>query len=113
MTIRKAVVLGAAIAAMATAVVGAIGLMGATRIPVAEYLLFPGSMAAWLYRGDDFGSSREFLATAIALGVPINALVGAGLGVLLTGVLRRFGRRRPSTRLAPGQTHDGAGTGGR
>jgi hypothetical protein len=86
---------------MATAVVGAIGLMGATRIPVAEYLLFPGSMAAWLYRGDDFGSSQEFLATAIALGVPINALVGAGLGVLMMAILHRFGRQRPSIRSAP------------
>ncbi|MBT8478829.1 MAG: hypothetical protein KJO06_07935 [Gemmatimonadetes bacterium] len=93
---KKAAVLGAVIAATATAVVGAIALMGATRIPVAEYLLFPGSMAAWLHKGDNFRSSQEFLATAIALGVPINALVGAGLGVLLMAV-----RRRPTNVSAP------------
>jgi len=92
---KRAAVLGAAIAATATAAVGAMALMGATRIPVAEYLLFPGSMAAWLYKGDDFGSSHEFLAHAIAFGVPISSLAGAVLGVLLAA-LRRQPRRESS-----------------
>jgi len=86
---KKAAFLGAAIAATATAAVGAMALMGVTRLPVAEYLLFPGSMAAWLYRGDNFGSSREFLAHAIALGVPINALAGAILGALVRALRRQ------------------------
>ena len=87
---KRAAVLGAVIAATATAAVGAMALMGVTRLPVGEYLLFPGSMAAWLYRGDDFASSQEFLTSAIALGVPINALAGAILGVLLRALRRQL-----------------------
>lgn len=91
----KAAVAGAAIAAIATAAVGVAALMGVTRIPLGGYLLFPGSMAAWLYKGDNFASSREFLTASIALGIPINALAGAVLGVLVRAL-----RRRPKAGLS-------------
>lgn len=90
---REAAALGATIALTATVIVAVIAMMGATRIPVAEYLLYPGSMAAWVYRGDDFESSRHFLAHAIAFGVPINALAGAVLGALTTALFRLFRSR--------------------
>ena len=61
-------------------------------MPVAEYLLFPGSMAAWVYKGDTFTSNQEFLAYAILLGVPINAVAGAIVGVLLAALRRRTKR---------------------
>jgi len=86
--LRGAAALGATIAVTATAIVGVIALMGADRLPVAEHLLFPGSMAAWLYKGDNFESSRQFLAHAIAFGIPINALAGAVLGALTAALMR-------------------------
>lgn len=86
--LRGAAALGATIAVTATAIVSVIALMGADRLPVAEYLLFPGSMAAWLYKGDNFVSSQQFLAHAIAFGIPINALAGAILGALTAALAR-------------------------
>ena len=86
--LREAAALGATIAVTATAIVSVIALMGADRLPVAEHLLFPGSMAAWLYKGDNFESSRQFLAHAIAFGIPINALAGAVLGALTAAFMR-------------------------
>ena len=88
---RRAAVIGASLAAIATVAVAMIALMGVSRIPVAEYLLFPGSLAAWLYKGDNYRSSHEFLLHATALGVPINAVAGAILGALLVS-LRRMSR---------------------
>ena len=86
---KRAAILGATIATVATAIVGLIGLMGAESLPVAEFLLFPGSMAAWLFKGDTYVSSREFLLHAMAFGVPINAAIGAVLGVISNAVRTR------------------------
>lgn len=86
---RRGASLGAIVAAGATAAVGLIALMGASRIPVAEYLLFPGSMAAWVHKGDNYTSAHEFLIYAVAFGVPVNAAAGAILGGLLVWVRSR------------------------
>ena len=86
---KRAATIGAAIATVATAIVGLIGLMGVDSLPVAEYLLFPGSMAAWLFKGDNYRSSREFLLHALAFGIPINALIGAVLGAIANVVRNR------------------------
>ena len=76
---------------IATGAVATLALLGAERVPIAEYLLYPGSMVAWLQKGDNFRSSREFLASAIAWSVPINALAGAVIGVLVRAVSRTLG----------------------
>jgi hypothetical protein len=93
---RRAAAIGAGLAAITTAAIGVIALIGVSRIPVAEYILFPGSMAAWLYKGDNYRSNYEFLLHTIAFGMPINVLLGAILGVLLASV------RRMSRRIQPG-----------
>jgi hypothetical protein len=80
----RAAVVWAIVAAGATAAVGAVALLGVERLPVLEYILFPGSMAAWMFRGDDYASSREFLVFAVLFGVPINAALGAALGAVKT-----------------------------
>ena len=80
---RRSAAIGAGLAAIATAAVGLIALTGVPGIPVAEYLLFPGSWAAWLYKGDNYTSSHEFLIHAIAFGVPMNVLAGATIGALV------------------------------
>ena len=90
-------ILGACLAAVATAAVGVIALMGVSRIPVAEVLLFPGSLAAWVYKGDTYRSGHEFLLHAIAFSVPLNALVGAILGVSLAAVRQKFTRKQSRT----------------
>lgn len=92
---RRAAVIGAGLAAIATAAVGLIALTGVSTIPVAEYLLFPGSLAAWLYKGDTYGSNHEFLLHAILLGVPMNTLMGAILGVLVASVRRKSEEKPP------------------
>ena len=91
---RRAAVVGAGLAAIATAAVGVIALMGVSRIPVAEYLLVPGSLAAWLYKGDNYTSGHQFLLHAIVFGVPMNALIGAILGALLAYLRRTAARGR-------------------
>ncbi len=91
---RRAAVIGAGLAAIATAAVGLIALTGVSTIPVAEYLLFPGSLAAWLYKGDNYGSNHEFLLQAIVFGVPMNTFVGALLGALVASVRRKTAEKR-------------------
>ena len=86
---KRAAILGATITSVATAIVGLIGLVGADSLPVAEFLLFPGSMAAWLFKGDNYVSSREFLLHALAFGIPINAVIGAVLGAIVNVVRNR------------------------
>ena len=86
---RRAAALGAGIAAISTALVAVIGLMGVSRLPVAELLLFPGSMAAWAYKGDNYTSAQEFLLYSAALGVPLNALLGAFIGILVIALRRK------------------------
>ena len=81
-------------------VVGVLALLGVSSIPVAEYVLFPGSLAAWIYRGDNYASSREFLLYTMAFGVPLALLAGAILGGLLAFVRRAYGGARPVGRRA-------------
>ena len=92
----RAAVIGAVIAIIATGLVAALGLMGVSHIPIAEYLLLPGGMVAWAYKGDNYRSSSEFLLHAIAFGVPLNGLAGATVGALaaLTGAKLRGRRSR-------------------
>lgn len=89
---RRAAVLGAGLAAILTAAIAVLALMGVSSIPVVEAVLFPGSWVAWVYKGDNYRSGHEFLLHATAFGVPLNALIGAVLGVLLAAV----GRKSPS-----------------
>lgn len=78
----RAAVIGAGLAIFITGLVGALGLMGVSHIPIAEYLLFPGGLVAWAYKGDNYRSGNEFLLHAIAFGVPLNGLAGAAIGAL-------------------------------
>lgn len=84
---RRAAIIGAGVAIILTGLVGALALIGG-RIPIAEYLLFPGVLAAWVYKGDNYGSGNEFLYHAIVFGVTLNGLFGAVLGTL-TALARR------------------------
>lgn len=81
---------GAILATILTAVVGGFALAGVSTMPVIGASLFPGSMAAWLFRGDNYTSSHEFLVFAIAFGVPINAAIGALLGWAFVDLRARF-----------------------
>ncbi len=91
----RSALIGAGLAAIATAAVGVIALMGVSHIPIGEYLLFPGSWVAWLYKGDNYRSGHEFLLHSIAFGVPINAVAGSILGATLA-----FLRRKPEKKLS-------------
>ncbi|MDH3206349.1 MAG: hypothetical protein OEO79_07045 [Gemmatimonadota bacterium] len=86
---RRAAGIGAGIAAIGTALVAVIALMGVPRLPVAELLLFPGSMAAWVYGGDTYSSGPEFLLYSVAFGVPLNAVFGAIIGMLVAALRSR------------------------
>ena len=86
---RRAAGIGAGVAAIGTAIVAVIALMGVSRLPVAELLLFPGSMAAWAYKGDTYNSAHEFLLHSVALGVPLNAVFGAFIGMLVAALRPR------------------------
>lgn len=81
---------GAILATILTTVVGGFALAGVSTMPVIGASLFPGSMAAWLFRGDNYASSNEFLVFAIAFGVPINAAIGALLGWAFVDLRARF-----------------------
>ena len=93
---KKAILWGAGGAVIATVVVGAIALMGVERIPIAEYIVFPGSMLAWLYKGDNYTSSQEFLLHAIGFGIPVNAVLGAMLGSCWAAGRAIFSRAAPT-----------------
>lgn len=97
-SLKKAALLGSGAAILATAAVGIAALLGVSRLPIAEYLLFPGSMAAWAYKGDNYTSSAEFLRYTIAMGIPLNALAGAILGVLVAWIRHRLQMAGPADR---------------
>ena len=86
---RKAAGIGAGVAVVGTAIVAVIALMGVSRLPVAEFLLFPGSMAAWVYGGDTYSSGHEFLLHSVAFGLPLNAVFGAIIGMLVVALRPR------------------------
>ncbi len=89
---RRAIINGAGVAIFITGLVGALALLG-FRIPIVEYLLFPGGLAAWAYKGDNYVSGNEFLHHTIVFGVALNALTGAVLGALAALVARKWVRR--------------------
>ena len=83
---KRAAALGAGLASIVTVAIAVLALLGVSSIPVLEAVLFPGSWVAWVYKGDNYRSGQEFLLHAIAFGVPLNAVIGAILGVLLAAV---------------------------
>ena len=91
---RRAAAIGAGVAAIATSVVVVIALLGVSRLPLAELLLFPGSLAAWMYKGDNYRSSHDFLVHAAAFGVPINIVLGAAVGSLFHALSRLWDRKQ-------------------
>jgi len=88
---RRAAISGAVLAAAATVAVAACGLLGVEKLPVVEYLLWPGGFMAFAYRGDDYASGHEFLLYATAFGVPFNAPTAALNGVLVSAARKRSG----------------------
>jgi len=92
------------LATVITLAVSGLALAGISTMPVIGASLYPGSMAAWLFRGDNYASSHEFLRFAIAFGVPINATLGALLGWTFVDLRSRFDRgpetESPATRVS-------------
>jgi len=92
---RRSIVIGAGVAILLTGLVGVLALTG-YRLPIVEYLLFPGGLAAWAYKGDNYRSGNEFLHHTIVLAVALNGLAGAILGAV-TALGRRRWVKRHST----------------
>jgi hypothetical protein len=89
---RRAIIIGAGVAILITGLVGALALTG-LQLTIAEYLLFPGGLAAWTYKGDNYRSGNEFLHHTIVFGVALNALAGGILGALAAPVWRKWVKR--------------------
>ena len=53
---------------------------------LAAPFLYPGSLAAWLIKGDDFRSIEEFVRFAVGMSFPTNALFGLVLGIVVGSV---------------------------
>jgi hypothetical protein len=93
---RKAAVVGAGVGVVATGLVGALALLGFP-VPIAEYLLFPGGLAAWVYKGDNYRSGDEFLRHMIVFGILLNGLAGAVFGPLVALARRKWVRLHSKT----------------
>ena len=83
---RKAATIGAGIAIVLTGMVGALALLD-VEIPVVGYLLYPGGMAAWAYKGDNY-TSETFLRHMVVFAVVINTVAGMALGLLIAWITR-------------------------
>ena len=77
----------AALVTVLTVGVGIAAYSGVKRIPILEYLLWPGGMVAWGWHGDNYHDSMHFLSYAIPIGIVLNLIVsfvlGMGIGILV------------------------------
>ncbi len=91
--IRRCALWTAVLLGSITLLVGIAALAGVQRMPIIQYLLYPGGMAAWAWHGDNYRDSTHFLSYAVPIGVGINfvagLLLGIGVGVVLRAVRRR------------------------
>ncbi len=66
-----------------TGIVAIAGFFGVS-VPIIEYLLWPGGMIAWAWRGDNYRDSTHFLSYAVPIGIAVNFaasfLAGAAIG---------------------------------
>ena len=67
-----------------TVIVGIAAFFGVSRVPIIEYLLWPGAMIAWAWHGDNYRDSTHFLSYAVPIGIAVNLaasfLAGAAIG---------------------------------
>ena len=77
-------------ALIVTGLIGTLALLGA-QLPVVGYVLFPGGMAAWAYKGDNY-TSETFLQHTVVFALLLNVVAGAAIGLLVAWVSRFFKR---------------------
>ncbi|MBI1337629.1 MAG: hypothetical protein GC164_11775 [Phycisphaera sp.] len=82
---KIALVVSAGIA-LITLAVSVSALSGVHRLPVIEYLLWPGAMIAWMWGGDNYRDGKEFMFYTAAIGVPFNAVLSFIFGMAISWV---------------------------
>ncbi len=69
-----------------TVIVGIAAFFGVSRVPIIEYLLWPGAMIAWAWHGDNYRDSAHFLSYTVLIGIAVNLvasfLAGAAIGFI-------------------------------
>lgn len=64
------------------------GFLGVFAAP----FLYLGCLLGWMIKGDNFASDQEFLRFGFAMSVPINAVIGVLLGVMVGLIKSRVAR---------------------
>ncbi len=74
-----------------TVIVGIAAFFGVSRVPIIEYLLWPGGMIAWAWHGDKYRDSTHFLSYAVPIGIAVNFAASFVAGAAI-GFVSRSGR---------------------